>query len=61
MPKNKHKLHNSLNKNTKIVSLGWKDHERFKVMGKLVQQGKAKKLYYSCDRFYYEVEKGIKV
>ena len=48
-------------KSTKIISLGWKEHERLHVMGKLIQQGKAKNLYYSCDKFYYEVERGIKV
>ena len=48
-------------KTTKIVSIGWKEHERSVSMGKLVQQKKAKKLYYSCDKFYYEVERGNKV
>jgi len=48
-------------KTTKIVSIGCKEHERFVVMGKLIQQNKAKKLYYSCDKFYYEVERGNKV
>jgi len=49
------------NKTTKIVSIGWKEHERFVAIGKLIQQKKAKKLYYSCDKFYYEVERGNKV
>tara|TARA_R110001583_G_scaffold163142_4_gene315322 strand:+ start:2550 stop:2705 length:156 start_codon:yes stop_codon:yes gene_type:complete len=49
------------NKSTKIVSIGWKEHTKFIAVGKLIQQGKARKLYYSCDKFYYEVEKGIKV
>jgi len=49
------------NKATKIVSIGWKEHSRFVVVGKLIQQRKARKLYYSCDKFYYEVERGTKV
>tara|TARA_R110000782_G_scaffold4156_2_gene14719 strand:- start:2442 stop:2597 length:156 start_codon:yes stop_codon:yes gene_type:complete len=49
------------NTNTKIVSIGWGQQEKSVEMGKLVQQKKAKLLYYSCDKFYYEVEKGIKV
>ena len=50
-----------MKKSTKIVSIGWKENERFVAMGKLIQQGKAKRLYYSCDKFYYEVERGLKV
>lgn len=49
------------NTNTKIVSIGWGQQEKSVEMGKLIQQKKAKLLYYSCDKFYYEVEKGIKV
>ena len=45
----------------KIVSIGWSEHSRFVAMGKLIQQRKARKLYYSCDKFYYEVERGIKI
>jgi len=49
------------NKSTKIISIGWNQQERFVAMGKLIQQGKARRLYYSCDKFYYEVEKGLKI
>lgn len=49
------------NKATKIVSIGWKENSRFVAVGKLIQQGKAKRLYYSCDKFYYEVQRGIKI
>ena len=49
------------NTNTKIVSIGWGQQGKSVEMGKLIQQKKAKLLYYSCDKFYYEVEKGIKV
>ena len=48
-------------KPTKIVSIGWKEQDKFISVGKLIQQQKARKLYYSCDKFYYEVEKGIKI
>ena len=48
-------------KTTKIISIGWGQQERFVAMGKLIQQNKARKLYYSCDKFYYEVERGNKV
>ena len=49
------------NKTTKIVSIGWGQQDKSVAMGKLVQQKKARLLYYSCDKFYYEVEKGIKI
>ena len=45
-----------MKKSTKIVSIGWKENERFVAMGKLIQQRKARRLYYSCDKFYYEVD-----
>ena len=49
------------NKTTKIVSIGWGQQEKSVEMGKLIQQKKARLLYYSCDKFYYEVERGVKV
>ena len=49
------------NKTTKIVSIGWGKQEKSVEMGKLIQQKKAKLLYYACDKFYYEVERGNKV
>jgi|TARA_R110000744_G_scaffold336975_1_gene442242 hypothetical protein len=49
------------NKNTKIVNIGWGQQEKSVEMGKLIQQKKAKLLYYACDKFYYEVERGNKV
>ncbi len=48
-------------KPTKIVSIGWNEQDRSVAMGKLIQQRKARKLYYSCDKFYYEVQRGLKV
>ena len=48
-------------KTTKIVSIGWGQQEKSVEMGKLIQQKKAKLLYYACDKFYYEVERGNKV
>jgi hypothetical protein len=48
-------------KTTKIVSIGWGQQEKSVTMGKLIQQKKAKLLYYSCDKFYYEVERGNKI
>ena len=48
------------NKTTKIISIGWGQQERFLEMGKLIQKNKAKLLYYSCDKFYYEVHRGFK-
>ena len=48
-------------KTTKIISIGWRQQEKSVTMGKLIQQKKAKFLYYSCDKFYYEVERGNKV
>ena len=48
-------------KSTKIVSIGWGQQEKSVAMGKLIQQKKAKFSYYSCDKFYYEVERGNKV
>jgi len=49
------------NKTTKIVSIGWGQQEKSVEMGKLIQQKKAKLLYYGCDKFYYEVERGNNV
>ena len=49
------------NKNTKIISIGWGQQQKSVAMGKLIQQKKAKFSYYSCDKFYYEVERGNKV
>ena len=49
------------NKTTKIVSIGWGQQEKSVEIGKLIQQKKARLLYYSCDKFYYEVERGNKV
>jgi|TARA_R110000796_G_scaffold186858_2_gene303819 hypothetical protein len=48
-------------KTKKIMSIGWGQHEKSVAMGKLIQQKKAKLLYYACDKFYYEVERGNKV
>tara|TARA_R110001583_G_scaffold113162_2_gene263598 strand:- start:37250 stop:37405 length:156 start_codon:yes stop_codon:yes gene_type:complete len=48
------------NKTTKIISIGWGQQGRLSEMGKLVQKNKAKLLYYSCDKFYYQVQRGFK-
>ena len=39
------------------VGIGWGENNKSYQLGQLIQKGLAVRLYYSCDIFYYEVDK----
>ena len=50
-------MSDSKDKDKVTVGIGWGENDKSTQLGQLIQKGFASRLHYSCDIFYYKVDK----